>query len=198
MPNERDGFLYAAKLSEQAERYQDMVNEMKQLAALAGEQELSIEERNLLSVAYKNLVGARRASWRILQSVEQSEQMKSNEGRVKLVQSYRATVEKELDDICGEVLELLDKHLVPSSSTTEASVFYLKMKADYYRYLAEFKTGDARNSTAESTLNAYQAAQVRASAYAHECGMVVVGKRQHGRYEWPSLLQAIANGKWII
>eukprot|EP00955_Chlamydomonas_euryale_P097687 365091-Chlamydomonas_euryale.AAC.17 len=100
--------------------------------------------------------------------------------------------------ICGEVLELLDKHLVPSSSTTEASVFYLKMKADYYRYLAEFKTGDARNSTAESTLNAYQAAQVRASAYAHECGMVVVGKRQHGRYEWPSLLQAIANGKWII
>uniref|UniRef100_A0A7R9VPT6 14-3-3 domain-containing protein n=1 Tax=Chlamydomonas euryale TaxID=1486919 RepID=A0A7R9VPT6_9CHLO len=163
MPNERDGFLYAAKLSEQAERYQDMVNEMKQLAALAGEQELSIEERNLLSVAYKNLVGARRASWRILQSVEQSEQMKSNEGRVKLVQSYRATVEKELDDICGEVLELLDKHLVPSSSTTEASVFYLKMKADYYRYLAEFKTGDARNSTAESTLNAYQAAQDKAA-----------------------------------
>lgn len=81
------------------DRYQDMVNEMKQLAALAGEQELSVEERNLLSVAYKNLVGARRASWRILQSVEQSEQMKSNEARVKLVQNYRATVEKELDEV---------------------------------------------------------------------------------------------------
>ena len=57
-------------------RYQDMVSEMKQIAGLAVEQELSVEERNLLSVAYKNLVGARRASWRILQSVEQSELMK--------------------------------------------------------------------------------------------------------------------------
>ena len=57
-------------------RYQDMVSEMKQIASLAVEQELSVEERNLLSVAYKNLVGARRASWRILQSVEQSEVLK--------------------------------------------------------------------------------------------------------------------------
>jgi 14-3-3 protein epsilon len=80
-------------------RYQDMVAEMKQLASLASEQELSVEERNLLSVAYKNLIGARRASWRILQSVEQSEMMKNNEGRVKLIQKYRAVVEKELDDV---------------------------------------------------------------------------------------------------
>mmetsp|Transcript_45028 Transcript_45028/g.98009 ORF Transcript_45028/g.98009 Transcript_45028/m.98009 type:complete len:228 (+) Transcript_45028:2-685(+) len=132
---------------------------MKQLAALAVEQELSIDERNLLSVAYKNLVGARRASWRILQSVEQSEMMKNNDKRVALVQKYRAVVEKELDEICGEVLELLDKYLVPSATTTEASVFYLKMKADYHRYLAEFKTGAERKEAAEHTLLAYKAAQ---------------------------------------
>ncbi len=44
---------------------------MRKIAQGAQEQELTVEERNLLSVAYKNLVGARRASWRILQSVEQ-------------------------------------------------------------------------------------------------------------------------------
>lgn len=76
-----------------------MVAAMKQIAALAPEQELSVEERNLLSVAYKNQVGARRASWRILQSVEQSETMKNNEKRVKLIQKYRAVVEKELDEV---------------------------------------------------------------------------------------------------
>lgn len=143
-------------------RYQDMVAEMKQLASLANEQELSVEERNLLSVAYKNLIGARRASWRILQSVEQSEMMKNNEARVKLIQKYRAVVEKELDDICGEVLDLLDKYLIPSATTCEASVFYLKMKADYHRYLAEFKTEDARKEAADSTMAAYKAAQEKA------------------------------------
>jgi 14-3-3 protein epsilon len=159
----REGHLYAAKLSEQAERYQDMVSEMKQIAALAVEQELSVEERNLLSVAYKNLVGARRASWRILQSVEQSEMMKSNEKRVKLIQKYRSVVEKELDEICGEILGLLDQYLVPSATTCEASVFYLKMKADYHRYLAEFKLDEARKEAADSTLSAYKAAQDKAN-----------------------------------
>jgi hypothetical protein len=69
----------------------------------------------------------------------QSESSKGNEKRVKLIQGYRTVVEKELDEICGEILGLLDAHLIPSASTTEASVFYLKMKADYHRYLAEFK-----------------------------------------------------------
>jgi 14-3-3 protein epsilon len=48
---------------------------MKRLAKLsAGEDtQLSVEERNLLSVAYKNVVGARRASWRILDSIEKKE-----------------------------------------------------------------------------------------------------------------------------
>lgn len=69
----------------------------------------------------------------------QSEMAKGNEKRVKLIQKYRSVVEKELDEVCGEILALLDEHLIPSASTVEASVFYLKMKADYHRYLAEFK-----------------------------------------------------------
>jgi 14-3-3 protein epsilon len=113
---------------------------------------------------YKNLVGARRASWRILQSVEQSEVAKGNEKRVKLIQKYRTVVEKELDDICGEILELLDKHLIPSASTCEASVFYLKMKADYLRYLSEFKVETDRKDAADKTLMAYNAAQDKALA----------------------------------
>mmetsp|Transcript_30096 Transcript_30096/g.66713 ORF Transcript_30096/g.66713 Transcript_30096/m.66713 type:complete len:251 (+) Transcript_30096:125-877(+) len=159
----REGHLYSAKLAEQAERYQDMVEEMKAIAKQALDQELSVEERNLLSVAYKNLVGARRASWRILQSVEQNESTKGNEKRVSLIQEYRAVVEKELDEICGEILQLLNNYLINSASSTEASVFYLKMKADYHRYLAEFKTGPAREAEADKTLSAYKGAQERAA-----------------------------------
>jgi len=63
---------------------------MKKVAAL--EAELSVEERNLLSVAYKNVIGARRASWRIISSIEQKEESKGGEGKLELTKAYRSTV----------------------------------------------------------------------------------------------------------
>jgi 14-3-3 protein epsilon len=66
---ERESNVYLAKLAEQAERYDEMVDAMKKVAAL--NVELTVEERNLLSVAYKNVIGARRAAWRIIASIEQ-------------------------------------------------------------------------------------------------------------------------------
>ena len=70
----REENVYMAKLAEQAERYEEMVEFMEKVTAAAAEaEELSVEERNLLSVAYKNVIGARRASWRIISSIEQKE-----------------------------------------------------------------------------------------------------------------------------
>lgn len=68
-------------------------------------------------------------------------------------------VEKELQDICSSILSLLDEYLIPTASSGESKVFYLKMKGDYHRYLAEFKTGTERKEAAEQTLLAYKAAQ---------------------------------------
>merc|ERR1712134_157872 len=56
------------------------------------------------------------------------------------------------------ILDVLDKHLVPSSTTGESKVFYYKMKGDYHRYLAEFATGNDRKEAAENSLVAYKAA----------------------------------------
>ena len=67
-------------------------------------------------------------------------------------------VEKELKDICGDILSVLDKHLIPCSDTGESKVFYYKMKGDYHRYLAEFATGNDRKEAAENSLVAYKAA----------------------------------------
>jgi len=77
----REEWTYLAKLSEQAERYDEMVDAMKKVAGL--DLELTVEERNLLSVAYKNVVGARRASWRIVSSIEQKEENKPQESGKK-------------------------------------------------------------------------------------------------------------------
>jgi 14-3-3 protein beta/theta/zeta len=67
-------------------------------------------------------------------------------------------IEKELNDICGDVLDLLDKHLIAKASNPESKVFYLKMKGDYYRYLAEVAVGDTRAKVLEDSQKAYQEA----------------------------------------
>jgi len=148
-----------AKLAEQAERYEEMVEYMEKVAKTVDVEELTIEERNLLSVAYKNVIGARRASWRIVSSIEQKEESRKNEEHVAQIKEYRGKIEAELSNICDGILKLLDSHLVPSSTAAESKVFYLKMKGDYHRYLAEFKTGAERKESAESTMVAYKAAQ---------------------------------------
>lgn len=93
----------------------------------ASNKELSVEERNLLSVAYKNVIGARRASWRIVTSIEQKEETKGNGVQVTLIKEYRQKIEDELANICEDILEVLEKHLIPSAETGESKVFYHKM-----------------------------------------------------------------------
>ncbi|CAL9105031.1 unnamed protein product [Musa textilis] len=155
----REENVYMAKLAEQAERYEEMVEFMEKVVKTISGEELTVEERNLLSVAYKNVIGARRASWRIVSSIEQKEESRGNEEHVALIKEYRGRIEAELSKICDGILKLLDSHLVPSASAAESKVFYLKMKGDYHRYLAEFKTGAERKEAAESTLVAYKSAQ---------------------------------------
>ncbi|XP_061658844.1 14-3-3 protein epsilon isoform X2 [Syngnathoides biaculeatus] len=153
---DREEAVYQAKLAEQAERYDEMVESMKRVASL--DTELTVEERNLLSVAYKNVIGARRASWRIISSLEQKEESKASEEKLTMYKDYRKLVEKELKSICNDILAVLDHHLIPASSTGESKVFYYKMKGDYHRYLAEFATGNDRKEAAENSLVAYKAA----------------------------------------
>jgi len=145
--------VYFAKLAEQAERYDEMAEYMEKVGD-AGD-ELSVEERNLLSVAYKNAVGSRRAAWRIITSVEQKEKTKGNEENAKWAKEYCSKVEAELEKICGTILKLLDDKLIGKATTGESKVFYQKMMADYYRYIAEFTDGDAKSKAAEKARAAY-------------------------------------------
>lgn len=151
---EKEELVQRAKLAEQAERYDDMAAAMKAVTETGVE--LSNEERNLLSVAYKNVVGARRSSWRVISSIEQKTE--GSERKQQMAREYREKVEKELRDICYDVLNLLDNFLIVKASNPESRVFYLKMKGDYFRYLAEVATGDTRNAVVDDSQKAYQQA----------------------------------------
>ena len=152
MVKERDDLVYLAKLAEQAERFDEMVEHMKTVAGY--QEELSVEERNLLSVAYKNVIGSRRASWRVISSIEQ----KSDSEKTALITSYKKKIETELETICADILKIIATQLIPNSVGDEGKVFYYKMKGDYHRYLAEFQAGDVRNKSSSDALDSYQEA----------------------------------------
>lgn len=171
MAEDRSTLVATAKLAEQAERYDDMATAMKKVTEMGGV--LQQEERNLLSVAYKNVVGARRSSWRVISSIEAKTKDSGNERRLELAKEYRQKVEKELRDVCNAVLQLLSKYLIPRATEEaqnpdiersemekliESKVFYLKMKGDYYRYLAEVASADNSEESIADSEKAYKEA----------------------------------------
>lgn len=106
----------------------EMVECMKKLAKLGGT--LLTEERNLLSVGFKNVIGTRRASWRVISAIACKEKSEKDETIPKedIIKTYRGKIEKELTDICDDILNLLDDTLIENSkSDSEAQVFYYKM-----------------------------------------------------------------------
>uniref|UniRef100_A0A8C9KBY3 14-3-3 domain-containing protein n=1 Tax=Panthera tigris altaica TaxID=74533 RepID=A0A8C9KBY3_PANTA len=108
---DKNELVQKAKLAEQAERYGDTAACLKSVTEQGAE--LSNEERNRLSVAYKNVVGARRSSWRVVSSIEQK-----TEG---VAREYREKIETELREICNDVLSLLEKFLIPNASQAPGS-----------------------------------------------------------------------------
>lgn len=152
----REDLVKYARWAETAERYEDMCGFMRKVVELSGSGAgLSVEERNLLSVAYKNVVGARRASWRALSA--------DNDDSANAT-VYRQILESELESISNEVLGLLKDVLVPAAKSggdQESQVFYLKMAGDYHRYVAEFAPDKGHNEQAQKNYEA--ATEVAAS-----------------------------------
>ena len=189
-PQSREDYIYFARLSEQAERYEDMIKYMKQAANVSTsfvnrfilificvqyDQDLSNDERNLLSVAYKNSVKTRRDAWRTIQAIQNKEELKVSRyffdflityslqanKFLFLITQYKDKIEQELQSICQDVLNLLDDNLLKKDEikkNPEAVVFFQKMKGDYYRYLGEFKTGDDRKQVIEKAQDSYKVA----------------------------------------
>lgn len=88
-----------------------------------------MEERNLLSIAYKHVTGTLRTSWRTVEGIEKQETAnhRATLREQALIRRQREKIELELADACRDLLVLLDRHLVPAAEAGEERVFYLKM-----------------------------------------------------------------------
>ena len=132
-PN-REEFVYLSKLYERAERYPDMVSAINKFIEM--NPKLSKDEKNILSAGYKNILSDKRASWRLLNSMERKETKKKS-AQVPYIKEIKKHIEVELKKIFEDLDKLVDKFLLPNAEDTESKVFYLRLKGDHYRYLCE-------------------------------------------------------------
>ena len=152
-----DKNVYLAMLAEQCNRFEEMTGFLEEMLK-SRNGDLNSDERNLLSIAYKNSVSSRRTALRTIMAYEMKEKKKESSNFLPYIQDYRKRVEEELTKMCKNVLDTIDNFLLKRSEDDEAKVFYLKMKGDYYRYIAEYATAELKQSVSDGALASYKSA----------------------------------------
>jgi 14-3-3 protein epsilon len=149
--------VYLAMLAEQTSRFEEMIEFLEDMLK-SRDKDLNSDERNLLSIAYKNAVSTRRTALRTIMAYEMKEKKKGTSAFLPYIQEYRKKVEDELTKMCQNVITMIDSHLLKKAADTEAKVFYSKMKGDYNRYIAEYAEGELKEKVGDASLKAYQEA----------------------------------------
>lgn len=153
----KEELLLLSRMAEQTERYEEMIEFVRHFISKC-DSELAEDERNILSVAFKNVVGNRRTAWRVLNSIEQKESRRGNEENKTRASAYKEKVEGELRSFCREILRVIDTDLIPKAASDEGKIFMIKMKGDYYRYICEFAQGQYKEESSKNASECYQQA----------------------------------------
>jgi 14-3-3 protein epsilon len=152
MSVDRDALLFMAQVLDQTNRYSEMVDLMKRVVAL--NPVLSVNERNLLAVAYKNRLNIHRNGLRIMSAIGQHDDGTVTSWRVAQVAAVRSKVIDELNTLCLDFVNMIEQTLLPVTRDDESRMFFEKLRGDYYRYICETSTDD---QLAQMTANARKA-----------------------------------------
>ena len=126
-------YIFLARVAEQAERFDDMVDQLEHVLAEKGA-DVTSDERNLLSVAFKNLISSKRAACRTIAAIEQNPKYAKFSDALA---TYKAGIEVKLQEDCQRIIDMINNKVLAKSCDGEPKAFFIKMVGDYYRYIAE-------------------------------------------------------------
>ena len=148
--NELEELSSLAQVALIAERYFDASKYIEELIKKKKE-DLTKEEKNIFYKSFKYVVNSKRSAWLSINYLEEKEK---NDERMEIIKNYKNIIEKDILDICKNVITLINNFLLTKAVIDESKMFYLKMKGDYYRYLCEFKAlNENKNYLEESEKN---------------------------------------------
>ena len=144
-------YIFLARVAEQVERFEDMVDFLSKVLDVKGA-EVSSDERNLLSVAFKNLISSKRAACRTIAAIEQNPKYSKY---ASALADYKAQIEDKLTNDCKSIINTINDKVLSKESQGEAKAFFVKMVGDYYRYIAENAKGALMEEVKQKALEAY-------------------------------------------
>merc|ERR1712110_91045 len=144
--------IFLARVAEQAERFEDMVTYLGAVLDTKGG-EVTADERNLLSVAFKNLISSKRAACRTIAAIEQNPKY-SKFGDA--LGKYKETIEGQLTADCEKVIDMINTKVLAKDCDGEAKAFFVKMVGDYYRYISENAKDSKLEEVKTAALKAYE------------------------------------------
>ena len=144
-----------ARVAEQAERFEDMVQFLEEAIKAKSGEDFTIDERNLLSVGFKNLIGSQRGAIRTIGAIEQNPKYQKFSGALS---TYKKKIESELYDQCMKIVNIVKNKCIGLAVDNESKAFFQKMIGDYYRYVAESASEATLEEVKQGALSGYQEA----------------------------------------
>lgn len=138
----------------------------------AKDSDFTTEERNLLSVGFKNLIGSKRTALRTISAIEQNPKYSKFADSLG---SYKKKIEDELFDQCILIVNIVKDKCMNVATNQESKAFFLKMVGDYYRYVAESATGDKLTEVKNGALEYYNKATEIANKDLDACNPIRLG-----------------------
>lgn len=163
--------IFMARVAEQSERFRDMVDFLKPVIKEKGAS-LTTDERNLLSVAFKNLVSQQRTAIRTIAAIEQNQKYQKFAGGMG---EYKKKIEEELYRNCDEIINLIKAEVLAKAADDESRAFFLKMIGDYCRYIAESAKDARLDATKTQALSSYTEASQIAEKSLNACNSIRLG-----------------------
>jgi 14-3-3 protein epsilon len=163
--------IFMVRVAEQAERFDDMYNFLKEVIG-SKDADFTTEERNLLSVGFKNLIGANRTAIRTIGAIEQNPKYQKFSAALD---NYKKKIEGELYSQCLGIVNLVKDKCIKLASNSESKAFFHKMAGDYFRYVAESAQGDKLTEAKNGALEQYSLAQEIANKDLGACNPIRLG-----------------------
>eukprot|EP00356_Strombidium_inclinatum_P017324 CAMPEP_0170490708 /NCGR_PEP_ID=MMETSP0208-20121228/8807_1 /TAXON_ID=197538 /ORGANISM="Strombidium inclinatum, Strain S3" /LENGTH=238 /DNA_ID=CAMNT_0010766149 /DNA_START=50 /DNA_END=766 /DNA_ORIENTATION=+ len=145
--------IFLARVAEQAERFEDMVQFLENAIEAKSGEDFTIDERNLLSVGFKNLIGSQRGAIRTIGAIEQNPKYQKYGDAL---QTYKKKIERELYEQCIKIVNIVKDRCIKLAIDNESKAFFQKMIGDYYRYVAESASGATLEEVKNGALEGYK------------------------------------------